>query len=288
MRFTFCMKRLFLLSLFVIAITETPAQYFDSLSIVNSNWRKERIAKGVKLYSKHFSDKSLFKSNQYITYLEIKRGAGVFDIAADPKVLKKTSEFANENDAIAAINGNFFDIKNGGAVDYTKKDGKVININRNSSGYGLAFHQKAAVVIHNGKPDIIKWDGFVNWEENLKEEHVMLNGPLLILDHKTEKLDSGSFNLTRHPRTAFGITKRGRAIMLVVDGRNINSNGLSNFELAKVMRWLKCRSAINFDGGGSTTLWVKGKGVMNHPADNAKWDHAGERRVANILFLRKK
>ncbi len=75
--------------------------------------------------------------------------------------------------------------------------------------------------------------------------------------------------------------------MLVADGRHINAQGFSLYELTKIMRWLGCTKAINFDGGGSSTLWVEGKGVVNHPSDNAKWDNAGERKVANIMFLKK-
>ena len=41
--------------------------------------------------------------------------------------------------------------------------------------------------------------------------------------------------------------------------------------------------AINLDGGGSTTLWSEETGVINHPYDNKKWDHVGERAVPNLI-----
>ena len=47
------------------------------------------------------------------------------------------------------------------------------------------------------------------------------------------------------------------------------------------MKWLGCTSAINLDGGGSTTLWVNSygdNGVVNHPSDNKKWDHEGAKK----------
>jgi exopolysaccharide biosynthesis protein len=43
------------------------------------------------------------------------------------------------------------------------------------------------------------------------------------------------------------------------------------------------------DGGGSTTMWVKNQpdnGVVNYPSDNKKWDHYGERKVANVILVR--
>ncbi|MBP8067250.1 MAG: phosphodiester glycosidase family protein, partial [Pedobacter sp.] len=41
-------------------------------------------------------------------------------------------------------------------------------------------------------------------------------------------------------------------------------------------------------GGGSTTLWTEKLGVINYPSDNKKWDHEGERKVANVVILKKK
>lgn len=66
---------------------------------------------------------------------------------------------------------------------------------------------------------------------------------------------------------------------------------MSLFELSKLMRWLKSDDAINLDGGGSTTLWINNQpenGVVNYPSDNKKWDHEGERKVANVVLLKKK
>ena len=116
----------------------------------------------------------------------------------------------------------------------------------------------------------------------------MVSGPLLIFNKRTEELDSSSFTKSRHPRTAIGIKANGKVILLTVDGRQENSAGMSLYELTKIMRWLNCISAVNLDGGGSTTLWVQKSGVINYPSDNKKWDHEGERKVANIVVLKKK
>ena len=99
------------------------------------------------------------------------------------------------------------------------------------------------------------------------------------------------FNKVRHPRSAMGVRPDGTVIMLTVDGRSSNSFGLSMAELMKVMKWLGCTDAINLDGGGSTTLWAKEygeNGVINHPSDNKKWDHEGQRKVANVIYIKGK
>jgi len=130
-----------------------------------------------------------------------------------------------------------------------------------------------------------------DWEQQEAAENMMVTGPLLSLNKTEALLDSGSFNVTRHPRTAIGIKPGGKVILLTVDGRNENSAGMSLFELRKILQWLGCTSSINLDGGGSTTLWVageEGNGVVNYPTDNKKWDHNGERNVANVILLKKK
>ncbi|RYG17536.1 MAG: phosphodiester glycosidase family protein, partial [Chitinophagaceae bacterium] len=136
-----------------------------------------------------------------------------------------------------------------------------------------------------------KANGLEDWEQKEPAENMMVTGPLLSLNTFEALLDSGSFNLTRHPRTAIGIKPGGKVILLTVDGRNENSAGMSLFELRKIMQWLGCTSSINLDGGGSSTLWVageEGNGVVNYPTDNKKWDHDGERNVANVILLKKK
>ena len=77
-------------------------------------------------------------------------------------------------------------------------------------------------------------------------------------------------------------------LLLVVDGRTRQSEGMTLDELSATLRWLGCRDALNLDGGGSTTMYVNGypdNGIVNHPSDNGLYDHKGERGVSNILFL---
>lgn len=264
----------------------------DSLSVINANWRKEKIAPGV--YLKTFSfNKSLFNSNQNVSILEIKQKKSLeFDLGYESKALIPTSEYGRRSNAIAAINGTFFDMANGGSVDYIKSDGKLINENRLGKSSERAIHQKAAVIIKNGKLSINKWNGLDNWENLIDAEDIMVSGPLLILNGKSEDLDkNNTFNKTRHPRTAVAVNKNKRVLLITVDGRNENAQGMSLFELEKLLRWIKAVNAINLDGGGSTALWINNygeNGIVNYPTDNKKWDHNGERKVANVVLLKKR
>jgi exopolysaccharide biosynthesis protein len=286
------MKKLIII-LFLALSKLTFAQSVDSITIIKSKWQKQKIASKTTLITHHFDQKNLFDANQFISYIEIrpKGNAPVFAFGNEVKEKKTTSTFGKEQNAIAAINGTFFDVANGGSVDYVKMNGIVIKPNILDKNGNRARHQKAAIVIEDGKLSIKKWDNSANWENTLTANDVMLSGPLLALNNNIEKLDTAAFNRLRHPRSAIGIKANGNIILLTVDGRQEQSAGMSLFELTNLMRWLGCVNIINLDGGGSTTLWVstaEGNGVVNHPSDNKKWDHEGERKVANVILLKKK
>ena len=285
--------KLYAIALFLLGSFASPVfAQSDSLAVVKADWKKQKIAPGVTLKTFWFN-KTLFGSNQSVSILEIKpKGSLIFDLGYDAKKLIPTSTYGNSANALAAINGTFFDVKNGGSVDFIKSNGVIINENRLGKNGGRSSHQGSALVFNKGKLNIAKWDGDPAWERSLDGEDIMVSGPLLIMDQQEEKLDTANtFNKTRHPRTAVAITKNKRVLLITVDGRNENGAGMSLFELSKLMRWLKSDNAINLDGGGSTTLWINnqpGNGVVNYPTDNKKWDQEGERKVANVVLLKKK
>lgn len=87
----------------------------------------------------------------------------------------------------------------------------------------------------------------------------------------------------RHPRTGIGFSRDSTRLYLVtVDGRQAASAGMTLVEFAALMRELGAWDALNFDGGGSTTL-VIGDKVVNVPSDQT-----GERAVGSALFILEK
>jgi hypothetical protein len=84
----------------------------------------------------------------------------------------------------------------------------------------------------------------------------------------------------KHPRTAIGFSRDSTTLyILAVDGRSTQSVGVTLVELADLMRRVGAWQAMNFDGGGSTTMVVNGA-LMNKPSDAA-----GERDVGNALLV---
>lgn len=67
-----------------------------------------------------------------------------------------------------------------------------------------------------------------------------------------------------HPRTAAGLTADGDVILMVVDGRQSDSRGVSLEELARLMQSAGAVTALNLDGGGSSTMVLDGK-LVNLP-----------------------
>ncbi|RZL17574.1 MAG: phosphodiester glycosidase family protein, partial [Pedobacter sp.] len=153
------------------------AQSSDSLTFVKTKWQKTKVAAHVRLFRHHFNEKNLFAANQNIFYVEVKNKGrrAVFAFDAEEKELVTTSDFGKRDSALVAINGNFFDVKNGGSVDFVRVNGKVINENRLEKEGKRAFHQQAAVVIEDGKLNIIKWDGTKDWETKLPGQNILLN-----------------------------------------------------------------------------------------------------------------
>lgn len=274
----------------------------DSLTIATTAWKTQDIGFRINWKSYHFNQKELFEGNQMINILEtpLKNKKIRFGlVAADEKkvdntakrLLLPTSKMAMQSQAIAAVNAGFFDTKNGGAVDFLKIDGKVMDSTRVVNVPRLPVHSISAVTIHKNKVKIIKGEHKSGWEKDLKDENVLLTGPLLLLDGKVETLEKNAFNDNRHPRTCACITNDKKLLLITVDGRSSESYGMSLHELTTLAKALNCKDAINFDGGGSTTMYIQNQpenGVVNYPTDNKIFDHAGERSVSNIFVLLKK
>jgi hypothetical protein len=105
-------------------------------------------------------------------------------------------------------------------------------------------------------------------------------GGRLLSDWAPEKARAG-FDTERHPRTLIGVAPDGRVWLIAVDGRNAKlSLGMSFAELQGLVERVGLTDALNLDGGGSTTMVVRGA-VVNHPSDVT-----GPRKVSDAIVVR--
>ena len=288
----------------------------DSLSLLKADWSAKTLAKGVVWRSVHFTHNDLFGANEDIHVIEItKKGLrGVRLVVAHSDSLERTSQLASARHALAGINGSFFKMRgpdpdnhrdlNGvpklersrlainRSVVYLREHDSVIAENPPQKSPKRLRHAQGSIALSDTGIAILEDDSMdLNWEHHIVARDVISTGPVLRLSNIDQPIGNDAFCRNRHPRTAVGRKADGTVVLLVVDGRAAESAGMSIPELQHTMGWLGCVDAINLDGGGSSAMYISGQpydGVVSYPSDNKKWDHAGEREVANALLVEKR
>lgn len=259
----------------------------DSLSIVSAQWETTTSTNGI--VHKRAIIPSLYKGPQHINIIEIPSNRKLhFGIGVD-ETMVPISQLAPAHQALAAINGSFYNMQKGNSVCYLRIGKEVVDTTLTRE---FRIRVTGAVYTHKKKLRILPWNRKIETRYKKKKGVVLASGPLLMEDGKAcswEMCDS-SFVATKHPRSAIFTTKNKKTVLITVDGRSKgNAAGVSIPELAHLIRILGGEDALNLDGGGSTTLWMKeapNNGVLNCPSDNKKFDHQGERRIPNIIYVR--
>ncbi len=158
--------------------------------------------------------------------------------------------------------------------------------------YVLSGHGTSANAVNNlKKGDVISaYMGFKADNSNFAAREVIGGFPYLLQNGKIWPTHSYPEHLpNKEPRTAVGYNEdKTVMIMLVVDGRNAGgSAGATQSQMAWFMKNLGCRDAMNFDGGGSSTMYIDRLGIRNIPSTSSldKDREEGEPRVVvNALF----
>ena len=192
-------------------------------------------------------------------------------------VTAKTSVTAAENNAILAVNGDYYGANNSG---YVIRNGVVYrdSVREDASNGDLAIYKDGSFkIIYEDQvsADQLVQDGVVN---------LLAFGPSLVengeisVDTNTEVGQAMSSN----PRTAIGIIDENHYIIVVSDGRTSESKGLSLYQMAEVMKSYGVKTAYNLDGGGSSTLYFNGQ-VINKPTTGGS--KISERAVSDIVYI---
>ena len=254
-----------------------------SNQLLGANWKISRVSDAIVYKYHQFS--TLFDSPQSITIIDVDLNKNVkVNIPYVTSGFLKTSEAALNSEATAAINGSYFDTSIGGSTVFFKNDGDVINTTKENF---TSYRENAGFVVDvSGAVSVIEKPSS-GWQ-SVDDASILTSGPLLVLDGEIVEQLNEKFNTNRHPRTAVGISLNNHLFAVVVDGRSNEGYGMTTEELAIVMQALGCVDAMNLDGGGSSTAWVKSLGVVNYPSDNKKFDHEGERGVATVITFTSK
>ena len=204
---------------------------------------------------------------------------------------------ATRTEAIAAVNAGFFSLKTGRPTDLLKVDGRVVSgtarprgavgiLDRNDATR-LLFDRVTVTTTSRGRADYKALLGTSPRDWAATRHAVSGAGLLRVagreLSEWTDERITAGFDTTRHPRTLIGVDAQGAIWLVTVDGRNpALSLGMSFSELQGLSTRLGLRSVLNLDGGGSTTMWVRGE-IVNHPSDPA-----GPRKVSDAILVVKR
>ena len=206
-------------------------------------------------------------------------------VTAEREQADSTSALCLKYEAFAGINGSYFNMDSLTHVTFVKDDGFITGTTTPEE----TFRTNGAVILN---PEDIRVDACDTTEVFEQDWEALASGPVLV-DEGDSRLygpDSEgweSFYDKRHPRSLLGKDADGGVWMVVVDGRFPGeAEGMTIAELTVLAETLGLVEAINLDGGGSSTLWVLPAGVLNHPSDNRRFDHEGQRIVPNAIVVR--
>ncbi|OGC22801.1 hypothetical protein A2291_00575 [candidate division WOR-1 bacterium RIFOXYB2_FULL_42_35] len=210
--------------------------------------------------------------------------------------LNTVSNIVKDNQALAGVNGTFF-ASNGDPLGILLIDGKVLS---------QPIHDRTSFFIDdNNRPYIdnifvvkdknstsIKLVPYATAPKEISQ--LISGGPRLIkkgrlyVSKLTEKFQN-DIARGRAARTAIGITKQDQILLVTVDviskknnnpyDQRKNSIGVTLEELSQLMLDLGAVEAMNLDGGGSSTMFVKDQ-VVNNPTGGQ------QRLVSNAIILK--
>ena len=189
-------------------------------------------------------------------------------------VTETTSEMAEANDAILAINGDNYGSQESG---YVIRNGVIY---REDAG-----ENDVLCIFTDGSMKVYSPDEYT--AEELLEMGVWQAfsfGPALVEDGEVSvsSEDEVGKAMASNPRTSIGIIDELHYLIVVSDGRTSESEGLSLKELAEFMESLGATTAYNLDGGGSSTMVFEGE-VINNPTTSGK--SIKEREVNDIVYI---
>lgn len=193
-------------------------------------------------------------------------------------ITETTSQIADANNAVFAINGDYYGFRDTGIVI---RNGVVFR--DEGARQGLAFYRDGTVKVY---------DETATTTEQLLADgawNTLSFGPSLLNDGEVAEgiedveVDTNFGNHSiqgEQPRTAVGIINENHLVFVVVDGRSPGySAGVTMTGLAEIMQGLGATTAYNIDGGGSSTMYFNGE-LVNNPLGENK-----ERGTSDILYI---
>ena len=254
-------------------IEETGTIEGKQAVVTKNSYESEDIS--LNITTKYEYDTKIYIADVTVSDVSFLR-AGLANGVFGRNIKETTSDIAKENNAIFAINGDFYGFRDSGPVI---RNGVLYRSNKRSGSNDLL------AVYNDGSFVTMK-------EENVDAQNLLDSGVLQLFSFGPTLVDNGQISVSANqeveqsmnsnPRTAIGMISPLHYVFVVSDGRTSESAGLSLAQLAAVMQDAGCQCAYNLDGGGSSTMWFMGD-VVNNPTTNGK--SISERKVSDIVYI---
>jgi len=202
----------------------------------------------------------------YIRNIQVLRTAMAGEVFSTG-VADSTLNLSRENDALLAVSGDYFGIRDRGIVI------------RNGEVYRKTKAHQICVLYYNGTVETYSFAAFdVDQAIAGGAWQAWDFGPALLSSdgRAIEEFNTGISG--ENPRIAFGYFEPGHYCFVAVDGRQSHSTGMSLVSLAKLMESLGCRRAYNLDGGHSAVMTYQGE-IYSSPSKK------GGRDISDIVYL---
>ena len=253
---------------------EAASKAAETATVTDTSYSDDNIS--VTLTEKTVSNTQVYIADVTVSSSEYLKTAFAQNTYGN-NVTAKTSETAANNNAILAINGDYYGANTTG---YVIRNGVVYRdtVREDSSNGDLAIYKDGSFkIIYEDQvsADQLVKDGVVNL---LAFGPSLVENGEIVVDTNSEVGQSMSSN----PRTAIGIIDENHYIIIVSDGRTSESEGLSLYQMAEIMKSYGVKTAYNLDGGGSSTLYFNGQ-VINKPTTNG--NTISERSVSDIVYI---
>lgn len=254
-------------------IAETGTIEGKQAVVTKNSYESEDIA--INITTKYEYDTKIYIADVTVSDVSFLR-AGLANGVFGRNIKETTSDIAKENNAIFAINGDFYGFRDSGQVI---RNGVLYRSNKRSGSNDVL------AVYNDGSFVTMK-------EENVDAQNLLDSGVLQLFSFGPTLVDNGQISVSANqeveqsmnsnPRTAIGMISPLHYVFVVSDGRTSESAGLSLAQLAAVMQDAGCQCAYNLDGGGSSTMWFMGD-VVNNPTTNG--NSISERKVSDIVYI---
>lgn len=200
---------------------------------------------------------------RHITSLRTAMASSTFSTG----VASSTVGMARQNNAIFAVSGDYFGIRQRGIVI------------RNGEVYRKTKAHQICVLYYDGTMETYSYASF-------DVEKAIAAGAWQAWDFGPALLDENGCAITEfntgisgeNPRMGIGYFEEGHYCLVAIDGRQSTSRGMTLSEMAALFESLGCKRAYNLDGGNSAVMTYQGE-IYSSPSKK------GGRDISDIIYL---